>query len=177
MNCNVILDLIPLVKDGVASVDSASLVHQHIKICPSCMAEYEGVEITRLEQAAIKDEKIIYAIKQRIFITQLIILTVGAMIGVALSNSMAMFYNLIIMPVIGGIALLMFKKKWYIALLFIFTLTYLWQTISVIVVDGFTWYALYPGLFYSTIYTFLVGLGMIISILLSFTFSKEGGTK
>ena len=31
ISCDIILDLIPLVKDGVASEDSVKIVHEHIK--------------------------------------------------------------------------------------------------------------------------------------------------
>lgn len=174
ISCNVILDLIPLVKDGVASDDSTIIVSEHIKNCESCKAEFDIFESIRIEQSSIKDEKIIFAIKRSIFITQLTILIVGAITGVALSNSMGMFYNLIIMPVIGGISLVVFKRKWYFAPLAIFVLTYLWQTLTGIVSGGFDWIALYSGLYYSIIYTILVGVGVIITMLLKFAFKKEG---
>lgn len=174
ISCNVIFDLIPLVKDGVASDDSTIIVNEHIKSCESCRAEFETFESTLIEQPSIKDEKIIFAIKRSIFITQLIILMAGAIIGVALSDSMGMFYNFIIMPIIGGVSLVAFKRKWYLAPLAIFTLTYLWQTITGIVSGGFEWNALYRGLYYSIIYTILVGLGVIIAVLLKFAFKKEG---
>lgn len=173
ISCNVILDLIPLVKDGIASHDSTIIINEHIKSCESCKAEFEIFESTRIEQPLIKDEKIIFAIKRSIFITQMIILMTGAIIGVALSNSMGMFYNFIIMPLIGGIGLTAFKKKWYLSPLAIFVLTYLWQTIMGIVSGGFDWIALSSGLFYSTIYTILVCLGVIVVMLFKFAFRKE----
>ena len=37
--CDVILDLIPLVKDEVASEASISLVNEHLKICENCRNE------------------------------------------------------------------------------------------------------------------------------------------
>ena len=41
ISCDVILDLIPLVKDGVASDDSSTIVKEHIKNCESCRAEFD----------------------------------------------------------------------------------------------------------------------------------------
>lgn len=173
ISCNVIFDLIPLVKDGVASDDSTIIVNEHIKSCESCKAEFESFDITKTELASIKDEKIIFDIKRSIFLTQLIILMAGAIIGVALSNSMGMFYNFIIMPIIGGVSVASFKRKWHLAPIAIFILTYLWQTIVGIVSDGFSWNALYNGLYYSILYAILVLLGVIIVMLLKFTFKKE----
>jgi hypothetical protein len=173
ISCNVILDLIPLVKDGVASYDSTIIVNEHIKSCANCQAEFAAFESINMEQPSIKDKNIIFAIKRSIFLTQLIILIVGAIIGIALSNSMDMFYNLLIMPIIGGISLIVLRRKWYLTPVSIFVLTYLWQTILGIVSGGFNWMALSSGLYYSIIYTILVGLGIIIAMLLKFTFKKE----
>lgn len=172
--CNVILDLIPLVKDGVASDDSTMIVREHIKNCKSCKSEFETFQCNNIEQTRIKDEKIILDIKRSIFITQLIILIVGATIGVALSNSMGMFYNFLIMPIIGSVSFIAFKSRWHLTLIGIFILTYLWQTTMGVVSSGFAWVPLYSGLYYSIIYTILVGLGIVITMLLKFAFKKEG---
>lgn len=173
IHCDVILDLLPLAKDGVASEESKRLVQEHLINCQSCKKEYETFEIIKEELVPIKDEKIIASIKRRIYITQLLLLIAGGIIGVALTNSMAMFYNLIIMPVIGGVAFVFLKGKWYMAPLAIFILTYLWEIFSIIP-HGFDWHILYTGLFISLIYSALVGLGVIITRLLKFAFSKEG---
>lgn len=173
ITCDIISDLIPLVKDGVASDDSIIIVNEHIKSCEKCMAEFQTFEATKFEQISIKDEKIIFAIKHSMLITQLIILIAGAIVGVALSNSMGMFYNFIIMPIIGGGSLVVFKKNWYLAPAVIFALTYIWQTIAGIVTDGFNEHSLFIGLYFSVIYTVLVGLGVIITLLLRFAFKKE----
>ncbi|MBS4539457.1 zf-HC2 domain-containing protein [Clostridium sp. D2Q-11] len=165
--------MMPLVKDGVASDDSIVIVTEHIKRCKSCKAEFDIFKSNSVEQTSIKDEKVIFAIKRSIFITQLTVLVVGAIIGVALSNSMGMFYNLLIMPIIGGASLAVFKRKWYLAPTAIFLLTYLWQTVTGIISGGFEWIALYSGLYFSLIYTVLVGLGVIIAMLLKFAFRKE----
>ncbi len=173
ISCEVVLDLIPLVKDGVGSSDSSSLVNDHIKTCESCRSEFEAFEGVKNEQPGIKDEKIIFDIKRSIFITQLIILFAGAIVGAALSNSMGMFYNFLIMPIIGGLGYITFKKKWWLVPALVFVLSYLWQFISVIIEGGFALEALYYPVFLSSIYTFLVFLGIVISELLHFTFKKE----
>jgi len=171
--CNVILDLIPIVKDGVASRESAEMVREHIEGCKSCRAEYDAFEGAPSEQPLIRDEKIVAAIKRSIFITQLIILGAGAALGIGLSNSMDVFYNILLMPAIGGFSLLVLKKKWYLAPAAVFILTFIWQIIAGIILDGFRLDVLRMGLYYSVIYTILVGLGEIIAALLKFAFKKE----
>lgn len=170
--CDIIRDLIPLVKDNVASDVSTKIVNEHIEGCKNCRAEFEAFGM-RPEQPSVKDEQIITAIRRSILITQLIILIAGTVIGIALSNSMGMFYNFIIMPVIGGISLIAFKARWYLTPLAIFVVTYLWLTVKNIALSGFTWLALYDGLYFATIYTVLVGLGAVIAMLLRFIFQRR----
>lgn len=174
ISCEVILDLIPLVKDGVGSSDSCNLVNDHIRTCESCRSEFEAFEGIKNEEHHIKDEKIIFDIKRRIFITQLIILLAGAIVGVALSNSMGMFYNFLIMPIVGGLGYITLKKKWWSVPTLVFILSYLWQFVRGIIEGGFALEAFYHPLFLSGIYTFLVFLGIVICELLHFTFKKEG---
>lgn len=38
ITCEICMDLIPLVQDGVAAGDSVSAVEQHIQSCPQCRA-------------------------------------------------------------------------------------------------------------------------------------------
>ncbi len=173
ISCDVVLDLIPLVKDGVASEDSIIIVNEHIKACESCKTEFEAFQANNMEDISIKDEKLIFDIKRSIYLTQIAILIVGTIVGIALSNSLEMFYNFLIMPIIGAISLATFKNKWYWVPIGIFILSYLWQTIMDIVLGGFDRTALYSGLFLSVIYTGLVGLGIVITMLLKFAFKEE----
>lgn len=177
MPCGVILDLIPLVKDNVASEESKNIVTEHIKTCDSCRNEFEMFESSNMEQS-IKDEKVLSAIRRSIFITQIVVLVGGAIIGIGLTGTMGMFYNFIIMPVIGIISFITLRKKSYIAPILIFILTYLWQVATFIIkIKGkFDWriLILQTSLFYSLVYTGLVTLGIIIAILLNFSFRKEG---
>lgn len=173
LSCEVVLDLIPLVKDGVASGDSSEIVNNHIKTCESCRNEFEAFEGVKDNLYDIKDKKIIFDIKRSIFITQLIILLAGAIVGVALSNSMGMFYNFLIMPIIGGVGYITLKEKWWLVPILVFILAYLWQFISGVAQGGFVLEVFYHPLFLSSIYTVLVFLGIVICELLHFTFKRE----
>ena len=42
ISCDMCIDLMPLVQDGVASEDSRNAVLQHLQECPDCRALYEG---------------------------------------------------------------------------------------------------------------------------------------
>lgn len=173
ISCDIIRDLIPLVKDGVASDDSVIIVNEHINACASCKSEFETLDVINPLQSSIKDAKIISAMKRSIFVTQIIILILGGIFGVALSDSMGMFYNFTIMPIIGGVSVVALKRKWYLTPIVIFIISYLWTALSEIVTNGFEWIFLYGGLYYATIYTVLVLLGVLIAMLLKITFKKE----
>jgi hypothetical protein len=164
--------LIPLVKDGVASNESTRIVNEHVKNCSACKSELDTFETIRMESPSLKDKKIIFDIKRSVYISQIVILVLGAILGIALSSSMGMFYNFIIMPIIGGISYILFKRKWVLAALAIFVVTYLWQTILVMAENGYSMSGLTVGLYYSVIYTVLVVLGAVIAGLLKFAFEK-----
>lgn len=172
INCNVILDLIPLVKDGVASIESTIIVNEHVAHCPMCKNELDAIESIRIDPLNLKDKKILFNIKRSVYISQIVVLALGAILGIALSSSMGMFYNFIIMPIIGGVSLILFKNKWVVAALAIFVMTYLWQTVLVMAENGFSLTGLTIGLYYSAIYAFLVVLGTVIARLLRFAFEK-----
>lgn len=173
VSCKIIQDLIPLVKDGVASDDSTNLVREHVDRCETCKAEFDVSEGAATDSPpSVKDEQIIAAIKRSIYAARLSVLFIGAVVGIALSNSMGMFYNLLIMPAVGAISLFAFQRKWYMAVLAVFVLAFGWQTAAGTVSYGFNQAALYEGLFYGTIYAALVGLGVLIAKLLTFAFGK-----
>ena len=42
ITCDICMDLMPLVHDGVASADSVAAVEEHVESCAQCRALYEG---------------------------------------------------------------------------------------------------------------------------------------
>ena len=67
-------------------------------------------ESINIQQQFIRDTKVLSAIKRSIFITQIAVLVVGAIIGIGLTGTMGMFYNFMIMPIIGIISFITLKK-------------------------------------------------------------------
>lgn len=171
VSCQVILDLIPLVKDNVASEESNVLVLEHIYECECCRLEFENYNVETLD--SLNDKKIIASIKRRLLVIGIIILIAGSLIGVALTNSFGILYNFLIMPVIGASGYMTLKRKWYLVPAGIFMLSYLWIFINGILSDGFTIEALYYPVYLSIMYAFLVLLGTLIARLLSFALKKE----
>ena len=171
ISCDIILDLIPLVTDNVASEKTKDLVYTHIGNCESCRKEFESYSIP--VQYEIDDKKIMSSIRRRIFITKLALLIAGAVVGVALTNSFGMFYNFLIMPVIGGLGFVLLEDKWYLPPIGIFFLAYVWQFIQGLIEIGFSIRLFVYPVPLSIIYALLVLLGIVIAKLLTFAFERE----
>lgn len=175
ISCDICLDLIPLVRDKVASDDSDALVYEHIQNCENCRAEFENTNV--IFENAIDDKKIIKSIRKSLLLTGFAFIICGALLGVYLSNSMGMFYNFLIMPIVGSCGYLTLKKRWYFIPLGIFVLSYVWLFIQNIfegaLSSGFKIEIFYMPVFLSAIYTWLTILGVLIAALIKFVFRKE----
>ena len=44
ISCDICMDLIPLVKDGIASEDSCDAVKKHISKCEKCKVEFDEIK-------------------------------------------------------------------------------------------------------------------------------------
>lgn len=109
ISCDVILDLIPLVKDNVASDESVKLVAEHIKSCEKCQLEFEGHTLPM--QAVIDDKKVISSIKKKLFFAMSALLLIGAFMGMALNkDSHSNFMPAVVVVLgIGFVSILIFK--------------------------------------------------------------------
>ena len=101
----------------------------------------------------------------------------GSFIGVGISEREWMFYNVIIIPIVGGIGYFIFRKKSYIVPISIFILTYVWDFIKDIIerqTNQMSWkeMLIVPAV-WANIYTGLCVLGILIGFLLYIAFKKE----
>lgn len=109
IECEICMDLIPLVKDGIASEESYKAVEAHVKECETCRKLYgenqEPAQITTDENHAWKQ------IQKKWIGFFFALLCVGIVFGVSLTNQAEMFYNSLIMPIAGGCGYLIFQKR------------------------------------------------------------------
>lgn len=108
ISCDVISDLIPLVKDNVASEDSIKLVTDHLKSCERCKLEFGS---TLPIQDEFDDRRVISSIKKKLFLAMSALLLIGAFIGMALNkNSHSNFMPTIIVVLgIVFVSIIIFK--------------------------------------------------------------------
>lgn len=173
-SCDIILDLMPLVKDHVASEASKALVEEHLETCETCKDIYENFH---QESLVMNDKKVIGNIKKRILTASIIIIVIASMLGLALSETMGMFYNILIMPAIGVLGYLVLEKKSYYVPMGLFIFSYIWLFIKYIG-QGMAGEGIMPGIFtipiyWAGIYAGLCGLGVLIGFLLKYAFGRE----
>lgn len=180
ISCDICIDLIPLVKDGIASEDSCNAVMDHITQCEKCNRLFD--EINQSNQIndyniKINDKKIISKIKNQLVMIAMIMVIFGAFIGVGISESEWMFYNIVIMPILGGLGYLAFNKKSYMVPIGIFILTYMWNLIKYIIEESYTsadiGSIMIAPLTWSIVYSVFCTIGILIGFLLYITFKKE----
>lgn len=110
--------------------------------------------------------------------TGFLFIVFGALMGVYLSDSMGMFYNILIMPIVGACGYLTLKRKWYIVPACIFALTCIYLIVQQIsggvLANGPSIELIFMPLFLSSIYLMLTLLGVLITFLIKFALGKEG---
>lgn len=176
ITCDICMDLMPLVKDQVASEDSHMAVNEHLKTCSSCSTLYqnESVLVKKMD-----DHRVLEQIRKKIYLGALTVAVLGALVGLALTENAGIFYNILIMPTIGLIAYFALKKKWYYVPISLFMLTYVWLLITYTSQGMFSddttpiLSAILLPANWALIYSGLAMLGVIIGLLLKIAFSKE----
>lgn len=178
ISCQIILDLLPLVKDGVASEESKKLVRDHIEDCTSCRSLYDSLEGSEdIDLADMDEKRVISRIKKRVLAISIIIIMISALVGLVLSDTMGIFYNILIMPGLGILGYFILERKSYLLVLSIFIFSYIWTFISYMreALEGgqYLGLLLLAPLNLALMYGFLTGLGVLIGFLLRYAFGKE----
>ncbi|MEG2595597.1 MAG: zf-HC2 domain-containing protein [Ruthenibacterium sp.] len=98
--CAVCRDLIPLVRDGVASEESSQIVHQHIAVCDDCKHFMSGAQTC----AEPDDTRVIGRMKRKISLWLVGVVTCSLVFGVALTFSTHSLLAILVFPLCCGIA-------------------------------------------------------------------------
>ena len=169
ISCDMCIDLMPLVQDGVASEDSRNAVLQHLQECSDCRALYEG-EIP----APSKSHELLGKVQRRARIFSAMVMMFGIFYGLMLTAGNGLFLNVIIMPVIGGIAYYLFRWKAIIIVPPLLLVTHFITNAlglegqQLMPVEVILWTSIYCG---------VALVGFIIAALLHFAFKKEADEK
>ena len=163
--CDMCMDLMPLVHDGVASPDSLAAVEAHISQCASCRELYEG------QCPPIRNtESILKKIQKQSQIFMSMVLMFGVFFGLMLTSGNGIFYNAVIMPAIGALGYYLFRWRGLYAIPALLFATHL-ITNSLGLGNE---YLPFPALLMWTgIYCIFALIGFTIAALLHFALKKE----
>ena len=89
---------LPLVQDGVASEASCRMVQEHLEECEACRAAFCISEPVKMPDETFEMARLVASVRKAFFLVGMALLLIGAAVGVALTDSMSMFYNFILMP-------------------------------------------------------------------------------
>lgn len=167
ISCKVCMDLMPLVQDGIASEDSREAVEQHIKKCESCAACYSGTV-----PPVADSEKLVADVRRKVQFFFVMLLMFGIFFGLGLTAGGELFYNSLIMPIVGvfGYVIFRWKSLYAVPLLLLFT-----NVVSYImnVIRGSEELGMYSRVMWTGIYSIFVIVGVVIAGLIHYVFRKE----
>ena len=171
ISCDICKDLMPLVKDGIASEDSCLAVKEHVKECEACKVLYEN-EATELMEPNPDLERELGRLKRRIQIFSAMLLMFGVFFGLSLTASEEMFYNSLIMPVIGALGYVIFQwRAVYQVPLLLLVMQCLINFFGL--ARGMEYMPFVAILMWVGLYSVFVELGVLVAGLLHFAFQKE----
>lgn len=165
ISCDMCRDLIPLVRDGVASRDSREAVLAHLEKCPECSGVFRG-ELP----PANRGEQTFGKLMQRVRLFMAMLLMFGILFGISLTAGSGLFYNVVLMPVIGAVGYYLFRWKAVYRLPVLLTVTHFLSNLAGMGKEYLDGYSL---LLWSFLYSLFALLGVIITALLHYVFRKE----
>lgn len=166
ISCEICMDLMPLVQDGVASDDSTRAVKEHIASCAQCRALYQEPP-----SAEVHNRNVMIKIKTELRAFLAFLTFSGMFFGISFLELQGVWYILFLMPVIGACSYPIYRWKalWKTPLV-LSILYFLAHMISCLLGTSFYW--LEVALSVSMI-AFFADVGILIAGLLHVAFRKE----
>lgn len=167
INCDICRDLIPLVRDGVASADSENAVRAHADGCGECALLLDGKHVPALPPS--ESPRAMLRVKRRLTVLYTALMMLGVFFGLCITASEDMFFNCLIMPIVGVCGYLVFRWKALFALpLILFVSSVLIGAVGLSHGEGAL--DLITLLMMTVIYSLFALGGVVIAMLLRFAF-------
>lgn len=167
ISCEMCMDLMPLVQDGIASKDSCEAVRQHIQGCADCRALFKG----ELPLPA-DDLRFLQVFKRKMQVFGAMVLMFGVLFGLSLTASAELFYNILIMPIVGALGYAVFRwRALHMVPLMLFIMHFVVNGLSVF--RGGEKLDFLSLLLWTVLYCGFAVIGTLIAGLLHFGFRKE----
>ena len=162
--CDLIMDLMPLVKDGAASEASRAAVEAHLLECPACRELYDSLPDTAVEPDESRVKQTMEKIRDRYRRSLLTLVILGVLAGVMLTMTRNMALTVAIFPLVGLAAYFIWRARSLFVPLVVFSVS--WALLSLR--DGNTAEAVGWGFNYA--YACLVGI--LAGGVIAFVFDK-----
>ncbi len=167
ISCDLCMDLIPLVKDGVASEDSRAAVERHIASCDVCASLFNGETPPQIDV-----KKSFEKFRRSVQLSSAMLMMFGIFFGLSLTASSELFYNTLIMPIIGALGYYIFRWKALYSVPILLLITH-FVTNLIGVVRGVEHLDVYSLVMWTFLYSIFSTLGTIVAWLLHFALKKE----
>ena len=167
ITCDICMDLLPLVQDNVASADSITIVKQHLETCSECRAMFEG-------QIPIpsNNKQIIKKLQRKTYTFLSMVLMFGIFFGLSLTATNKLFFNSLIMPILGCIGYYLFRwKALFITPILLLITHFIINTFGLI--RGLEHLDIASLVMWTAIYSFFSIIGTIIAGLIHFALRKD----
>lgn len=176
--CDICRDLLPLVRDGVASEASRRAVEEHVAHCEACRALW-GEEAP---PPPLHRERVLGRIRRRLYAWQGAMTAAGLILGMVLANTGQAGYNILLLPVLGAVAqwLSPRRARWLPLLVWgLIAAVTLWSNAGYLLgrLAEWDWYNFFAILGLSILYGLLLGalcaLGTLAAALFRYALRKE----
>lgn len=163
-DCDLYMDLMPLVKDGAASDASRAALEAHLKECEACRELYDSIPETAVEPDEGRVKRTMEKIRDRYHRTLMALMVLGVLAGVLLTMTRNMALTVAIFPLVGLAAYFVLRARSLFVPLVVFSVSWLLLVLR----DGNTAEAV--GWSFNYAYACLVGV--VAGGVLAFVFDR-----
>ena len=179
ISCDIIRDLLPLYAEDLVSEETAEYVKEHLQTCQTCQKELENMTPkTELAVPASKPaedmatakpfKKIMKKMNRQFYSLTYALIIFFIFLGFGWTEGENLFYNSLIMPIVGVFGYCVFRwKAIYKLPLLLLAIDLSVAAFGVIAMD------LYSAFMWTLIYGVFALVGVVIAFLLHYAFRKE----
>ena len=127
-DCDLYMDLMPLVKDGAASDTSRKALEAHLKECTVCRELYDTIPETAVTMDESRVKRTMEKIRDRYQRSLLALMILGVVAGVLLTMTRNMAFTVAIFPLVGLAAYFVWRARSLFVPLVVFSVS--WALLS-----------------------------------------------
>jgi len=178
--CKIVSDLLPLYSENLVCEETAGFVKNHLSECDACKKEFESLQNGDDLKEAFNEEtakpvedikpfkKIMKKMNLQVHSISYLLIIFFIFFGFLSMNSANVFYNSLIMPIVGVFGYIIFRFRAFYKLPILLLVINFFACIF-----KFAEVELYDIFFWTIIFTAFVFVGIIIAYLIHFALRKE----